>query len=105
VQYNIVYFQEKMKFPEKIKTFCRKCGAHTEHTVRQDRKGKERTMNRGRRKYEEVKKGYGGSPRTPKKEVHKVGKRVVLLLKCATCGSKHQRRYDARTKKAVEVAS
>ena len=94
-----------MKFPEQIKTFCKKCQGHKEHEVRQDRKGKEKTMNRGRRKYEEIKKGYGGSPRTPKKQVHKVGKRVVLLLKCPTCGLKHQRRYSARTKKMVEVGS
>lgn len=92
-----------MKFPDTIKTFCAKCKAHREHEVREDRKGKERSMNRGRRKYTEVKKGYGGSPRTPKKQVHKVGKRVVLLLKCKTCGIKHQRRYEARTKKPVEV--
>ena len=94
-----------MKFPEKIRTFCEKCGAHTEHEVRQDKKGKERSLNRGRRKYKEVKKGYGGSPRTPKKEVYKIGKRVVLLLKCSTCGRKLQRKYTARTKKAVEVGS
>lgn len=94
-----------MKFPESLKTHCAKCGAHTEHKVREDRKGKEHTLSRGRRKYEEVKKGYGGCPRTPKKQVHKVGKRVILLLKCAMCGLKHQRRYSARTKKAVEVGN
>lgn len=60
-------------------------------------------MSEGRRKYKEVKKGYGGSPRTPKKEVYKVGKRPFLVLKCKGCGKKHQRVYNARTKKSIEI--
>ncbi len=60
-------------------------------------------MNRGRRKYEEVKKGYGGSPRTPKKPNYKVGKRVLLVLQCNDCKKKHQKLYSARTKKTPEV--
>jgi len=92
-----------MKLPEKSRTYCPKCGKHVEHDVRLQRKGKERTMNRGRRKYEAVKAGYGGSPRTPKKPVFKVGKRPVLILKCKECGKRHQKVYAARTKKTVEV--
>ncbi|ODS42615.1 MAG: hypothetical protein MSIBF_04730 [Candidatus Altiarchaeales archaeon IMC4] len=92
-----------MKLPEKIRTNCPKCNAHTEHELRLSRKGKERTMSEGRRKYEEVKKGYGGSPRTPKKPVNKIGKRTVIILTCKTCKKKHQRLYSARTKKAVEI--
>ena len=92
-----------MKFPDKLRTNCPKCGKHTQHTVKLSRKGKERSMNRGRRRYEEVKSGYGGSPRTPKKQVYKVGKRSVLLLKCNDCSHTKQRVYRARTKKPVEV--
>ena len=92
-----------MKLPEKIRTNCPYCNAHTEHGVRLNRKEKDRTMSRGRRKYIEVKKGYGGSPRTTKKEVYKVGKRTLLVLKCSACGKKHQKVYRARTKKAVEI--
>jgi len=94
-----------MKFPESVRRHCPKCSKHTKHDVRLNRKGKEKTMNRGRRKYEEVKKGYGGSPRTPKKHVYKVGKRTVLIMKCAECGKSQQKAYRARTKKAVEVKS
>jgi large subunit ribosomal protein L44e len=92
-----------MKFPGKIRTNCPFCKKHTEHDVRLNKKGKEQTMKRGRRKYEAVKAGYGGSPRTPKKAVFKVGKRPVLILKCKTCGKKHQKLFEARTKKAFEV--
>ncbi len=94
-----------MKVPQKLMAYCPYCNKHTEHEVRQDKKGKERTMNRGRRKYEAVKAGYGGSPRTPKKQVYKVGKRPVLILKCKTCGKRVQKNYKARTKKTVEVVS
>jgi len=94
-----------MKVPGEIRTYCPKCDKHTKHDVRANRKGKERTINRGRRKYEEIKKGYGGSPRTPKKPVHKMGKRTVLLLKCKDCGKSHQKVNRSRTKKPVEVSS
>lgn len=92
-----------MKFPEVIKTYCPYCKVHTEHEIRLGKKGMERTMNRGRRKYEEVKKGYRGSPRTPKKEVYKIGKRPVLILRCKVCKKQQQRVHRARTKKAVEI--
>ena len=92
-----------MKIPDKIRTNCPSCNKHQLHNVKVARKGKERSMNRGRRKFEEVKRGYGGMPRTPKKPCYKVGKRTVLLLECTVCKKKHQRAYSARTKKAVEV--
>jgi large subunit ribosomal protein L44e len=92
-----------MKVPDKIRTNCPSCNKHTTHTVKIARKGKERSMSRGRRKFEAVKRGYGGMPRTPKKPCYKVGKRVVLLLECSVCKKKHQKAYAARTKKAVEV--
>jgi large subunit ribosomal protein L44e len=92
-----------MKFPDKLRANCQKCGKHTEHKVKLARKGKERSMNRGRRRYKQVKAGYGGSPRTPKKQVYKVGKRSVLLLECSECKSKREKAFRARTKKPVEV--
>ncbi|VVB52588.1 50S ribosomal protein L44e [uncultured archaeon] len=94
-----------MKIPDKITANCPSCHKHVIHNVRINRKGKESTLSRGRRKYTEVKKGYGGSPRTPKKPVYKVGKRTVLILECSNCKKKHQRIFEARTKKPIEVTS
>jgi large subunit ribosomal protein L44e len=94
-----------MKFPEAIKTYCPTCKKHTDHEVRLQRKGKERSMSRGRRKFEEVKRGYGSIPRTPKKQVYKVGKRPVFVLKCKVCNKRHLRAHKARTKKTVEIKS
>jgi large subunit ribosomal protein L44e len=92
-----------MKIPDKLRTNCPFCNKHQVHNVKVNRKGKERSMNMGRRKFEAVKRGYGGMPRTPKKPCYKVGKRTVLLLECLICKKKHQRTFPARTKKAVEV--
>ena len=92
-----------MKLPDVKQAHCPFCNAHREHELNVMRKGKEKMLSRGRRKYEAVKKGYGSSPRTPKKPVFKIGKRVVIVLKCKTCGKKHQKVYGARTKKKVEI--
>ena len=67
------------------------------------KKGRERTMSEGRRKYNSIKAGYGGSPRTPKKQVYKVGKRPIITLQCKICSKKQQRAYTARTKKVVTI--
>lgn len=92
-----------MKVPEKIRTYCPFCNAHTEHTVTLNQKGEARHNSRGTRKFREIKKGYGGMARTPKKPVYKTGKRILLILKCDVCGKKHQKVYN-RTKKRVEIA-
>ncbi len=92
-----------MKLPKVMRTYCPFCEKHGEHEVRLSRKGKEGTMKRGRRQYERVKAGYGGSPRTPKKHIYKIAKRTVLVLKCNTCNKSHQKSYRARTRKKVEI--
>ncbi len=92
-----------MKLPDVIRTYCPFCKAHNEHEISLMRKGKEKMLSRGRRKYEDKKKGYGSSPRTPKKQVYKIGKRVVTVMKCKKCGKKHQKVFGARTKKKAEI--
>lgn len=92
-----------MKVPDKVMTNCPSCNKHTVHAVKLNRKGRERSMSMGRRKFEAIKAGYGGMARTPKKPCYKVGKRTVLVLECSGCKKKHQKVYAARTKKTVEV--
>jgi len=94
-----------MKVPKQIRSYCPRCNKHTIHEVSLAKKGKESSLSRGRRKYEEVKKGYGGSPRTPKKPVYKTGKRVVLLLKCKECNKSHHRTFPFRVKRRLEIVS
>lgn len=92
-----------MKLPSLMKTYCPHCKTHTEHDVKLDKKGKPSSLRRGTRKYEEVKKGYKGSPRTPKKDIYKIGKRPVAVLTCKKCKKKHQKPYASRTKKKAEI--
>jgi large subunit ribosomal protein L44e len=92
-----------MKLPEVMKTYCPFCKVHTEHDVKLERKGKARSTTIGTRKFIRVKKGYGGSPRTPKKQVYKVGKRPVAILACKKCKKKHPKAYASRTKKKAEI--
>ena len=92
-----------MKLPKAMRTYCPSCGKHAIHDVSLAKKGKAGSMKEGARKYEHVKKGYKGSPRTPKKDVYKIGKRPIAMLKCKDCGKKHQKVYSARSKKRVEI--
>ncbi len=92
-----------MKLPSILKTYCPYCRTHTEHDVKLEKKGKASSMRRGTRKYNEVKKGYVGSPRTPKKDVYKTGKRPLAILTCKTCKKKQQKAYPSRTKKKPEI--
>jgi len=92
-----------MKLPETVRTHCPFCNTHTEHEVSIAKKGKVRKNSIGTRKFERVKKGYGGMPRTPKKHVYKTGKRPLIMLKCTVCKKKHQKTYHIRTKKAVVI--
>ncbi|MDI6730870.1 MAG: hypothetical protein QMD06_04940 [Candidatus Altarchaeum sp.] len=91
-----------MKVPEKTMAHCPFCNTHTEHTVALNRKGEVRHNSKGTRKFREIKKGYGGMARTPKKPVFKFAKRVLLILKCKVCNKKHQKIYN-RTTKTTEI--
>ncbi len=93
----------KMKLPKILNTYCPHCGKHGGHDVSLGKKGKQSSMREGQRKFEQVKKGYKGSPRTPKKQVYKIGKRTVAVLKCKSCGKKHQKVYRSRSRKRTEI--
>lgn len=93
-----------MKLPKVIKTYCPNCQKQGEHEVELNKKGRASSLSKGTRRYNRVKKGYKGSPRTPKKPVYKIGKRPFLILTCKSCGKKQQRVYRARTKKPVEIS-
>jgi len=92
-----------MKLPDVMNSYCPHCNKHTKHKVALAKKGKARTNSRGTRKFAEIKKGYGGMPRTPKKPVFKTAKRVKIILTCSLCKKKHEKVYKDRTKKAVVI--
>jgi large subunit ribosomal protein L44e len=90
-----------MKIDDQLKAFCKKCGKHTKHKVKKDKKGKASPMSWGQRQYERVKKGHG-SKRRGEKDVMKVNKGGNFRLTCDECKQSHLRSYE-RGKKEPEI--
>ncbi len=77
-----------MKYPRTIKKYCPKCRSHQIHNVALYKKGKERTLNQGRRRLERKKRGYGSFPKPIFHKNAKLNKRITPLLECSVCGKK-----------------
>jgi large subunit ribosomal protein L44e len=77
-----------LKYPRTINRYCPKCKTHTKHNVSVYKKGKERTLNHGRRRLERHKKGYGSFPKEIFHKNAKINKKVTPILECTKCGKK-----------------
>jgi large subunit ribosomal protein L44e len=75
-----------MKAPKTTKSYCARCKTHTEHTMSLYKKGRERAMAAGLRRYKRKKAGYGSQPKQIQKRFSKVTKKQSLRLKCKKCG-------------------
>ncbi len=91
-----------MKAPKTIKSFCSKCGKHTEHTVSLYKAGQRSAGRMGERRHEEKKKGYGGQKYPFQRNKAKTTRKFSLKLQCKTCGFTSQR-AGLRLKK-MEIA-
>ena len=89
-----------MKIPEKLRTYCPKCGKHTIHKVKIFKKGRESGLRRGVIHHEWDKKGYGGQKYPQQKRKAKVTKKTALVLECSQCNYKIMKK-GIRLKKAV----
>ena len=95
-----------MIMPKKVKRYCPKCKAHTEHKVTKVKGTRKRaTLKKGQRRHERRAgvSGYGGYPR-PKPEHSKrwsvkMTKKVDLRYKCDKCGKSTARKEGFRIKK------
>ncbi|TFG05477.1 MAG: 50S ribosomal protein L44e [Promethearchaeota archaeon] len=74
-----------MKIKKELRKFCPKCKKHTIHTVGLYKKGKERVLSQGHRRYERKKKGYGSQPKPIQKKFAKVTKKSMFRLRCKDC--------------------
>ncbi len=84
-----------MKLPDRLQAYCKKCGKHTLHRVRQ-----EKTRHRGggmgatARNTKRNRRGYGNQGKFSKKPVtatkmaSKSSKKVDLRLECPECHKK-----------------
>ena len=75
-----------MKAPKIIKSYCYRCKTHTEHTASLYKKGRERALSAGVRRYDRKKAGYGSQPKPVQKRFAKVTKKQSLRLRCNECG-------------------
>ncbi len=75
-----------MRVPKVVKTYCPRCGVHTEHSVSIYKHGRRRTLAEGERRYRRKQEGYGSKRKPEQKRFAKVTKKVVLRLKCGKCG-------------------
>lgn len=76
--------------PKKIRRFCPFCRKHTEHTVRQEKVGKQRrSLARGQRAFERKLRGYGSFPKPNPKGREKPTRKIDLRWRCSECGKEH----------------
>jgi len=75
-----------MKIPKIVTTYCPKCRKHTEHSVSLYKKGRDRSLAEGNRRYERKQEGYGGQRKPKQRRTAKTTKKQTLLLKCNVCG-------------------
>lgn len=92
-----------MKMVKVVTTYCPKCNKHTEHSVSLYKKGKDRVMAEGARRYERKQKGYGGQRKPRLRRTAKTTKKQVLKLKCKSCGYIATRRGIRLRKLEIEA--
>ncbi len=91
-----------MKFPKKIRTYCPRCNAHTEHSVSIYKGGQRRAMAEGQRRYLRKQEGYGSKRKPEQKRLAKVNKKITLRITCSQCGYKRHT-LNVRLKKVELV--
>jgi len=92
-----------MRAPNVMRVHCPKCHTHTEHAVSLYKKGRERSLAIGRRRYNRKLAGYGSQPKPEQKKFSKTTKKQTLVLKCKKCGYTLMRK-GVRLKK-LEIVS
>ncbi|MFX1486535.1 MAG: 50S ribosomal protein L44e [Promethearchaeota archaeon] len=80
-----------MRISKNIRTYCPKCKKHSSHTVSLYKRGKDRTLAAGARRYARKKAGYGSQPKPVPKKVAKTTKKQSLKFRCSECGYIHHR--------------
>ena len=74
-----------MKMVKTVNTYCPKCKKHVEHSVSLYRKGRDRSVAEGNRRYTRKQEGYGGQRKPKQHRTAKTTKKQTFLLKCNVC--------------------
>ncbi len=75
-----------MKVPKTMNIYCPKCNKYTEHSVSLYKKGRDRALAEGNRRYARKNEGYGGQRDPRQRKTAKTTKKQALMLKCKDCG-------------------
>lgn len=90
-----------LKIPAVIKTYCPKCKKHTDHKVKELRKGARRTLSFGQQKFLRATKGYTSKKAGQVRKV-KQSQKQTMMLECTACKKKHPLVYP-HAKKKIEI--
>ncbi len=90
-----------MKIPKNKRIYCPRCGKHTQHKVSIYKKGRDRKMAQGNRRYRRVSRGYGSQPRPIQHNQVKVNKKITPQFECVDCGYVVQRK--GKRMKTLEI--
>lgn len=91
-----------MKYPKEVKILCKKCGKHTSHKVKQEKKrvrSSAHPKSQSQRRFKRKLKGYGSFPRPNPKGDGKPAKKVDLRFKCSECNKSSIKGKGFRAKK------
>jgi len=77
-----------MRHPKRVRIYCPRCNAYTEHTVSNYHAGQRRSLAEGQRRYERKLKGYGSTPKPKQKRFAKLTKKITLVYTCSKCSYK-----------------
>ncbi|MCD6478517.1 MAG: 50S ribosomal protein L44e [Candidatus Diapherotrites archaeon] len=91
-----------MEMPKTVKRYCKKCKAHTEHTIKEYKGGRARTLAKGTRRHERNIAGYGGKYQAIARR-KKANKKPTFVATCSVCGTKHVFSLGKRMKR-VQLA-
>jgi large subunit ribosomal protein L44e len=75
-----------MKVPRALRVYCPKCKNHTDHDVSLYKKGRDRSLAKGNRRYARKNEGYGGQRAPRQRNMAKTTKKQVLMARCKICG-------------------
>ncbi len=92
-----------VKVPKEQRRYCPYCRQHTQHRVKEEKKGSASTLKKGhRRRQGKIDKGYGGFPyedpaHRTRGQKNPLSKKMPLVLTCAECGKAHIAKKPLRT--------
>jgi large subunit ribosomal protein L44e len=80
-----------MKYPRQLNTYCPRCVKHREFTVSLYRKGKDRKLAEGNRRYARKQEGYGGQRKPRQRKMAKTTRKQIVMIRCTVCEYKTSR--------------